>query len=340
MQPERQIPHRRLGRSGLSVSRLSLGTMTFGGRTEFGEAERILADAAALGVNFIDTADSYNNGASEEIVGRLLAGKRFDWVLATKLGNPMGPGSLCRGLSRRWIIEETERSLKRLGVETIDILYLHKEDNDTPLAETVRAIADLVGSGKIRYFGVSNHRAWRLARICALCDEIGIDRPVVCQAYYHALNRTAEMDLLPACHAFGIGVVAYSPLARGVLTGKYQQGRDAPVDSRVGSGDKRIAETEYHPANLKAAADLKKYCDTAGHDLAAFAGAWVLANPLVHGIVAGPRTLEQWRGYAGAFSIAIGREDESAVEQIIPAGTCAIPHHVDPAYPPKGRPVG
>lgn len=338
MHPTRQIPHCRLGRSGLSVSRLGLGTMMFGGRTSFDEADRILSDASDIGVNFIDTADSYNSGASEEVVGRLLAGKRFDWIVATKLGNAMGNGSHYRGLSRRWIMEETERSLKRLGVEVIDILYLHKEDNDTPLEETIRAIADLVRSGKIRYFGVSNHRAWRVARICALCDEIGLDRPVVCQLYYHALNRTAEMELLPACNALGVGAVAYSPLARGVLTGKYQQGRDAPPDSRVGSGDKRIAETEYHPANLEAAAALKKYCDMAGHNLAAFAGAWVLANPLLHGIVAGPRTLEQWRGYADAFSIQIGRQDERAVEQIIPAGTCAIPHYVDPAYPPEGRP--
>lgn len=338
MHQTEQIPHCRLGRSGLSVSRLVLGTMTFGGRTEYEEAERIMSDASEIGVNFLDTADSYNNGASEQIVGRLLAQKRFDWVLATKLGNPMGPGFLCRGLSRRWIIEETERSLKRLGVETIDILYLHKEDNHTPLEETVRAIADLVRAGKIRYFGVSNHRAWRMVRICALCDEIGIDRPVVCQIYYHALNRTAEIELLPACHHLGIGVVAYSPLARGVLTGKYSQGQDAPAGSRAATGDKRIAETEYHPANLKAAASLKDYCNSAGHELAAFAGAWVLANPLVHGIVAGPRTFEQWRGYATAFSTRISESDEHAVDEIVPAGTCAIPNFVDPAYPPEGRP--
>ena len=334
-----QVPLRRLGRSGISVSRLALGAMMFGGRTPFDEAERIVADASELGVNFIDTADSYNRGASEEIVGRLIAGRRFDWILATKLGNAMGAGAQHRGLSRRWIIEETERSLKRLGVETIDILYLHKEDNDTPLLETVRAIADLVRSGKIRYFGVSNHRAWRLAKICALCDEMGIDRPVACQLYYHALNRTAELELLPACHDFGVGVVAYSPLARGVLTGKYQPGKDAPADSRVGSGDKRIAETEYHPANLEAAANLKEYCDRAGYDLAAFAGAWVLANGLVDGIVAGPRTLEQWRGYAAACSIDVGPQDEAAVDGIVPPATCAIPHYVDPAYPPEGRPA-
>lgn len=333
------MPLQRLGQSGLTVSRLALGAMTFGGRTTYKEAERIVANASELGVNLIDTADSYNAGASEEIVGHLVAGNRFDWILATKVGNPMGSGLHRRGLSRRWILEETELSLKRLKVETIDILYLHKEDNHTPLEETVRAIADLIRSGKIRYFGVSNHRAWRLASICALCDEMGIDRPVACQVYYHALNRTAEVELLPACLNLGVGVVAYSPLARGVLTGKYLPGQSAPGDSRVGSGDKRIVETEYHPANLEAAAALKEHCDRAGHDLAAFAGAWVLANPLVDGIIAGPRTLEQWRGYAAALSVNITTEDENTVNQIIGAGTCSIPHYLDPAYPAEGRPT-
>lgn len=332
------IPKRRLGRSGLVVSRIALGTMTFGGRTDDREANRIIADAHDRGVNFIDTADAYNKGASEEVVGRAIAANRFDWILATKLANPMG-GQEERGLSRRWIMEATERSLRRLGVETIDIQYLHKEDLETPLEESIRAIADLIRAGKIRYFGVSNHRAWRVARICALCDEIGIDRPVICQLYYHALYRVAEVELLPACDALGVGTIAYSPLARGVLTGKYGQGVTPSPDSRVGAGDKRIAETEFHPANLAAAEKLQQHCGARGISLSSFAGAWVLANPLMDALVAGPRTLEQWQGYLTAFETQINAEDEAAVSALVAPGTTAIPHYIDPAYPVKGRPA-
>jgi aryl-alcohol dehydrogenase-like predicted oxidoreductase len=332
------IPTRRLGRSGLAVSRIALGAMTFGGRTDEAEANRIIADARERGVNFIDTADAYNRGASEEIVGRAIAANRFDWVLATKLANPMG-GPLERGLSRRWIMEATERSLKRLGVETIDIQYLHKEDPGTPLEETVRTIADLVRAGKIRYFGVSNHRAWRVARICALCDEIGIDRPVICQLYYHALYRVAEVELLPACDALGVGTIAYSPLARGVLTGKYATDAPPPADSRAGQGDRRIAQTEFHPANLAAAARLNEHCRARGIELSAFATAWVLANPMMNALVAGPRTFEQWQKYLAGLEVQIGPEDEAAVSALAPPGTSAVPQYMDPAYPVEGRPV-
>jgi aryl-alcohol dehydrogenase-like predicted oxidoreductase len=331
------IPTRRLGRSGLAVSRIALGAMTFGGRTDEAEANRIIADARERGVNFIDTADAYNRGASEEIVGRAIAANRFDWVLATKLANPMG-GPLERGLSRRWIMEATERSLKRLGVETIDIQYLHKEDPGTPLEETVRTIADLVRAGKIRYFGVSNHRAWRVARICALCDEIGIDRPVICQLYYHALYRVAEVELLPACDALGVGTIAYSPLARGVLTGKYATDAPPPADSRAGQGDRRIAQTEFHPANLAAAARLNEHCRARGIELSAFATAWVLANPMMNALVAGPRTFEQWQKYLAGLEVQIGPEDEAAVSALAPPGTSAVPQYMDPAYPVEGRP--
>ncbi len=332
------MTYRRLGRSGLTVSRLVLGAMMFGGRTEEADARRIIDDAFASGVNFIDTADAYNEGRSEEIVGRAIRDRRYDWVLATKLANPMGEGPHWRGLSRRWIVEGTHQSLKRLGTDYIDILYLHKEDLETPLAETVRAVADLQRAGAIRYFGVSNHRSWRVAAICALCDEIGIDRPVVCQLYYHALNRTAEVELLPACHTFGIGTVAYSPLARGVLTGKYREG-EAPEGSRASTGDRRILETEFHPANLAAAQELQRHADARRVSLGALAGAWVLANPLMTGLVAGPRTMEQWRSYLEALNVTISEEDERAVDAVAPPGTTAIPRYTDPAYPIEGRPV-
>jgi aryl-alcohol dehydrogenase-like predicted oxidoreductase len=185
---------------------------------------------------------------------------------------------------------------------------------------------------------VSNFRAWRLAAICELCDDLGIDRPVVCQLYYHALNRTAEVELLPACNHFGLGTVAYSPLARGVLTGKYGEG-PAPEGSRASTGDKRILETEFHPANLAAAQELKRHADERGVSLGALAAAWVLANPLVTGLIAGPRTMEQWRSYLEALEVRVSAEDERAVAAVAPPGTTAIPRYTDPAYPVEGRPV-
>src|SRR5262249_57284162 len=167
--------YRPLGRSGLRVSPLCLGTMMFGGRTDAATSRRIIDKARDAGINFIDTADAYSDGGSEEVTGAAIRSHRDHWVLATKLANAMGPGPNQRGLSRKWMIEAVEGSLRRLGTSYIDVYYLHKEDLSTPLETTVTAIGDLVRAGKIRHFGVSNHRSWRVALICAICDQLGID---------------------------------------------------------------------------------------------------------------------------------------------------------------------
>ena len=334
-----EMPLRRLGNSGLIVSRIALGTMMFGGRTAEAEAREIFASAADAGINFIDTADTYAEGRSEEITGRALAGDRHRYVLATKLANPAGPGPNDRGLSRKWIMAEAERSLKRLQTDFVDILYLHKEDNHTPLEETIRAIADLQRAGAIRYFGVSNYRAWRIARIAAICDAEGIDRPVVCQPLYHALNRTIEVEVLPACAALGIGVAVYSPTARGVLSGKYAKGAPPPEGSRAAVQNQRMAQTEYQPATLDAAEALASHARARGVEPAAFATAWVLANPIVTAAIAGPRTMEQWLSYLKAVDIAWTAEDEAVVEKLVPAGTTAVHQFIDPSYPVEGRPA-
>jgi aryl-alcohol dehydrogenase-like predicted oxidoreductase len=238
------MDYRKLGRSGLKVSPLCLGTMMFGGPTDEPTAGRIIAKARDAGVNFIDTADVYTGGRSEEIVGRAIRPDRDAWVLATKVANPSGEGPNGRGLSRRWVMQACESSLKRLGTELIDIYYLHKEDHDTPLAETVHALGDLVRQGKIRYFGVSNYRAWRVAELHRLAREAGINGPLVSQPYYNAMNRMPEVEHLPACAYFGMGVVPYSPLARGVLTGKYDPASAPPADTRAGREDRRMMQTE------------------------------------------------------------------------------------------------
>src|SRR5579872_4667158 len=272
------MQYRQLGRSGLKVSPICLGTMMFGGPTDEATSGRIIAKAREAGINFIDTADVYNAGASEQVVGRAIGAERDQWVLATKLGNPMGRSPNQRGLSRKWVMQAAEASLKRLGTDYVDIYYLHKEDYDTPLDETVRAMADLIHQGKIRYFGVSNFRAWRVAEICNICDRLGIDRPVVSQPYYNAMNRMPEVEHLPACAHYGLGVVPYSPLARGVLTGKYNPDAPPPAGTRAGRADPRMMQTEWRPESLKLAQEIKTHAEARGVSAGNFAVAWVLNN--------------------------------------------------------------
>jgi len=351
------VPLHRLGRTGLTVSRLCLGTMQFGSRMEEADAKRMVAHAADHGVNFIDTADTYVAGKSEEITGRAIAGNRHAWVLATKVATPSpekGPNR--RGLSRKWVIEEAHASLKRLGTDFIDILYLHKEDILTPLEETVRALADLQRSGAIRYFGLSNYRAWRIARICEICDDMNIDRPVVAQPLYHALNRQIEVEVLPVCREYGLGVFPYSPNARGILSGKYANDAAPPEDSRAAvkadtlKGEtrpealaaanvlyKRMMSSEFRPENIAVAAKIAERAKQRGVDPTAYAIAFVLANPNITGAIAGPRTMEQWETYIKAFDVDWTAEDEALIDGLVPSGGTAVPNFQDPMYPIEGR---
>ena len=228
-----------LGDSGLRVSPLCLGTMMFGDRTDAAEAQRIVDAAFDAGVNFIDTADAYSTGTSEKIVGAAIRANRQRWILATKVGNVMTAKPHDGGLSRRWVLRACDDSLARLSTDYIDVYYLHKDDPDTPIAETVGAIGDLIRGGKIRYFGVSNYRGWRIAEVVAECEAQGVPLPVVCQPYYNLLNRQPEVEILPACDYYGLGVAPYSPIARGVLTGKYASNA-LPEGSRVARRDARM----------------------------------------------------------------------------------------------------
>jgi aryl-alcohol dehydrogenase (NADP+) len=331
------MDYRSLGRSGLKVSPICLGTMMFGGPTDEALSVRIIAKAREAGVNFIDTADVYNEGRSEEITGRAINPHRSRWVLATKVANPTGQDPNERGLSRRRIMEAAEASLRRLGTEWIDIYYLHKEDHATPLSETVRAMGDLVRQGKIRYFGVSNHRAWRVAEICRLCDDLGIDRPVVSQPYYNAMNRMPEVEHLPACDFYGLGVVPYSPLARGVLTGKYSPDAPPPETSRAGRQDARMMQTEWRPESLQIAQDIKRHAEALGITAGQFAVGWVLNNRFITAVIAGPRTEEQWDDYLKALDYRFTAEDEELVDRLVAAGHPSTPGYNDPAYPLEGR---
>lgn len=326
-----------LGHSGLKVSRLWLGTMMFGLRTDADAAASIVAHARAVGLNGIDTADIYAEGESERIVGQLIAADRDRWVLASKVGNPVGPLPNDRGSSRRWILRAIDGSLKRLGTDWIDLYYLHRDDPATPLEETVTTMARLVDDGRIRYWGVSNFRAWRIAQIVATAQRLGVPPPIACQPLYNAMTREAEVEVLPCCAEHGLGVVAYSPLARGVLTGKYAPGQAPPEGSRAARKDRRMMETEWRPESLHKAQALATHAQRRGIPLGAFATAWVLHNRLVAGVLAGPRTLAQWQGYVDALAVTLGPEDEAAVDAQVPPGFASTHGHTDPKYPVTGR---
>ncbi|CAG9182283.1 aldo/keto reductase [Cupriavidus pampae] len=335
--PDFTMQYRRLGASNLKVSTLCLGTMMFGDQTDEAEAGRIVASAHAHGVNFIDTADVYTKGASEEMVGRLLAGNRTDWVLATKLGNQMGSGPNQSHYSRTWIMNEIDASLRRLATDYVDVLYLHRDFIGANLEEPVRAMGDLIRAGKIRYWALSNFRGWRIAEIAGLCDKLGVPRPVACQPYYNLLNRMPEVEILPACNHFGLGVVPYSPIARGVLTGKYLPGQQPDANSRAGRADKRMMETEFREESLVIAQTLKAHAEARGLNAGQFATAWVLANSFVSSVIAGPRTLAQFEDYFGAVGAAISAEEEAMVDALVPRGHASTHGYNDPSYPFVGR---
>ncbi len=333
------MKYRRLGSSNLRVSPLCLGTMMFGEQTPFDEAARIVASAREAGINFIDTADVYNGGRSEEAVGQLLNGHRHEWVLATKLGNAVAGAPNFSHYSRQWIMRSVEMSLARLKTDYIDILYMHRDFHEENLAEAVLAMGDLIRAGKLRSFGLSNFRGWRIAEIIRLCRELGVPQPVVCQPYYNMLNRGPEVEILPACGYYGLGVVPYSPIARGVLTGKYTLGEQPAADTRAGRGDKRIMTAEFREESLKIAAELVDYSKGRGIEPGHFAAAWVLANPLISAVIAGPRTLAQMQDYYPALDLRITPEEEAMVDAWVKPGHASTPGYNDPSHPFYGRPV-
>ncbi|MBL8339000.1 MAG: aldo/keto reductase [Rhodoferax sp.] len=332
------MQYRHLGRSNLKVSTLCLGTMMFGDQTPLAEAADIVAHAHAQGVNFIDTADVYTKGASEEMVGKLIQPHRHDWVLATKLGNRMSERVNEGHYSRSWMLREVDASLQRLQTSHIDILYLHLDIDGLDAPEVLHALADLVRAGKIRYWGLSNFRGWRIAEMVHQAARLGMPGPVVCQPYYNLLNRQPEVEILPACRFHGIGVAPYSPIARGVLTGKYLPGAAPAAGTRAGRADRRMLQTEFRQESLDIAQKLAAHAQSRGITLAQFATAWVLANGIVSSVIAGPRTLAQWQDYAPALDYTVTPEDEALVDGFVAPGHPSTPGYNDPAYPLTGRP--
>lgn len=329
--------YRPLGRTGLRVSPLCLGTMMFGGPTDAEASERIILRALDAGINFVDTADMYNAGASEEITGRALAGRRDSVVLATKVRNPMGDDPNDQGLSRRHIIRGCEDSLRRLGTDRIDLFYMHAPDYATPLDESLAAMEMLVQQGKIIYPACSNFYAYQVAQMLAVADRRGYS-PVVCvQPLYNLVNREVEVELIPLCREANLGVVAYSPLARGVLTGKYAPGAAPPPGSRADRGDRRIHQTELRDESFQVAQELGGLAAAASCSTAQLALAWVLANRGITSAIVGPRTMEQLEDNLGALAVTVDAETEARCDELVPRGWKTGQGYNDPNYPIRGR---
>ena len=331
------MEYQTLGNAGVKVAPICLGTMMFGGQTDEAQSIRIMHKALDRGVNFFDTANMYNAGESEIVVGKAIADRRDKVVLATKGRQPMGDGPNDSGGSRLHMLRQLDASLKRLKTDYIDIHYLHTPDYDTPIEETLRAMDDMVRSGKVHYIACSNFRAWRLAEALWTSDGLNLHRFSCVQPLYNLVNRDVEIELLPLCREYGIGVICYSPLARGILTGKYKPGESYPQDSRAARNDRRMQQTELRDASIEIAQKITGYCEKKGVEASQFALAWVLANPIITSVILGPRTIEQFDDNMGCLDVQITYEDEAFIDSLVPPGAPSGKGFQDPLYPITGR---
>ena len=317
------MEYRRL--ADLEVSVLCLGAWMFGGHTPREEALRIIESAREAGVNFIDTADVYADGESERIVGAALAGDRERWVVATKVG---GASSGTGRLARPSMMAAIEGSRQRLQMDCVDIYYLHQPDPETEIDETLETLGELIAGGTVRHFGISNYAGWEMADMVHRCRRLGVPQPVVCQPYYNILNRVAEVEVFPAARHFGIGAAVYSPLAGGLLTGKYRGA--AGQDARGTRGDTRYSEVEFHDASFDAARRIADYAEGRGMAPAHFATRWTIDHTDVTSAIAGPRTAPQWTDYLRAVEQRLDEEDEAFVSAVVPPGQPSTPGFTGP----------
>jgi aryl-alcohol dehydrogenase-like predicted oxidoreductase len=319
------MEYRQLGRSGLLVSSLALGTMTFGGRgafanvgsTELDEARRLLDRALDAGVNLIDTADIYSDGRSEEIVGEVLAGRRHEVVLATKARFATGPGPNQAGLSRAHLISACEASLQRLRTDYIDLYQVHERDGLTPVEETIDALDTLVHQGKVRYVGCSNHSAWHAMKALGVAERLGRVRYVSHQIYYSLLHREAEHELVPMAVDEGLGILVWSPLAGGWLSGKYRRGEPLPPGSRQASpwGEPPIYDSDHLYDVIEGLAAVAR---DLGRSPAQVALAFLLDRPGVTSVIIGARHEEQLNENLDAASVRLDEESRRRLEALSP----------------------
>ena len=322
------MKYRTLGRTGVKVSTLCLGAMMFGafGNRDTDECVSIIDAALDAGINFIDTADVYSRGESEEIVGRALKGKRDDVVLATKANGQMADDTNSRGNSRRWLLKECDNSLRRLGTDYIDLYQMHRPDPSCDIEETLGALSDLVHAGKIRYAGCSTFPAHQIVEAQWASQRRGLERFVCEQPPYSLLVRTIEADVLPTCQNYGMGVIPWSPLAGGWLSGRYRKGHDIEPSHRASRIPQRYdLNLPENQAKLDAADALAGVAEEAGLGLIQLAIGFVLAHPAVTSAIIGPRTMEQLKGQLDAGDVVLTDDVLDRIDAIVPPGTTLNP---------------
>jgi aryl-alcohol dehydrogenase-like predicted oxidoreductase len=340
------MEHRSLGRTGVSVSKLCLGAMMLGdwGTRDHDESIRIIHRALDAGINFIDTADVYSQGESEVIVGKaLVGGKRDDVVLASKVHMPMGDDPNQRGNSRRWIITEVENSLERLGTDWIDLYQIHRPDPDTDIDETLGALTDLVHQGKIRYIGHSTFPASAIVEAQWTAERRGRERFRSEQPPYSILTRAVENEVLPTCERYGMGVIPYSPLAGGWLSGRYRTGSEVPgpmSPARQRLANRFDMSLPVNQRKLDAAEALAKLAEEAGLSLIEMAIAFVIRHPAVTAAIIGPRTMEHLESQLAAADVELSADVLDRIDEINPPGTTINPADngwVSPDLQPAAR---
>jgi len=312
------MEYRNLGKSGLKVSEIGLGTNQFGGKVDQAETNRILDAAIDLGINLIDTADVYQKGRSEEAIGKALKGKREKVLIATKVFHKTGEGSNDSGASRQHIINGVEESLRRLQTDTIDLYQIHRWDKSTPIEETMQVLDDLVRSGKVRYIGASNFTSWQLTHSNAVASLMGWTKFVSIQPHYHLLERDIEYELIPACDYFGIGILPYFPLAGGFLTGKYKVDQPSPTGSR---GETSEYVQKYLKADkFKLLNALTEFAENRGYKINELAHAFLLAQPMVCSVISGATKVEHVTANANASGWALSADEYQEVKEILENG--------------------
>jgi aryl-alcohol dehydrogenase-like predicted oxidoreductase len=332
------MDYRNLGATGLKVSPLCLGAMMFGswGNSDHDECIRIIHRALDAGINFIDTSNNYSGGESEIIVGQALRGRREQAVLATKVWGPMGEGPNQRGLSRKAIEEQVEHSLRRLQTEVIDLYQIHRPDPGAPWEETLSTLTDLVRRGKVRYLGCStNHYsgagqwekyfpAWEIVETLWISERRGYERFISLQPPYSILRRAMELEHFPLALRHGIGIMVWSPLEGGWLTGKYRKGAANPGDSPRARSWVGSLENPKFERRLEVVEQLIRLVEAKGISLARFATAWTLRQPAVTAAIIGPRTMEQLEDSLQALDLTIAPEDAAVVDRLVPPGTTVL----------------
>ena len=304
------MQYRQLGSSGLKVSAIGLGALAFGDGADAAETRRIVHRALDLGVNFVDTANIYSravHGISEQYLGAAIRGRRQDVLIATKVRHRMGDLPNDEGLSRRHIMEAIEASLRRLGTDFVDLYQLHRPDDATPLEETLAALDHLVRQGKVRYVGCSNFAAWQMCAALWVADRRNLTPLVSVQPHYNILDREIEAELVPFCRRHGIGIIPYSPLAGGILTGKYRAGQRPPPQTRAGRLQHMQAQLE---GGVLARVDaLRTWAEQRGHRAGDLALAWLLAQPAVSTVIAGASSVAQIEANAAAAGWTLCAEE-------------------------------